>query len=143
MLRVVEPPAEADVARDVVLRAGVLNGQLPAAAPAAQKPREKRGAVLGSAGIPGARGIITDHLADRLCAVPVDVTFMRARPQCQPFLARLAPGASLRTRPVIAHGRACLAVGIRTAIGGVGDDLIDARVTGAAPDNIAVVAPGW
>ena len=47
-LAIVKPAAEADVARDVVLRPGILNGQLLATALAAQKSREKCGAVYGA-----------------------------------------------------------------------------------------------
>jgi len=124
-----------------VLRAGVLNGQLLATALAAQKPREKCGAVFSCAVTPGARCVVADHLTDRLCAVPVDVPFVRARLQCQPFLPRPAPDASLGTRSVVAHGCARLAVSIRTAIGRVGDDLVDGRISRAAPDDVTIVSP--
>src|ERR1700733_8132069 len=121
----VETSCGANVTGNVALRAAVANRQLLAATPAAQKPGEQCCAVFGCATISAVRCVLTDHLSDRLRALPVDVTFVHTRLQREPVLAGLAAHARPRNRPVVAYDRARLAIGIRAAIGGIGNDIMD------------------
>ena len=100
-LAIIQPTAVADVARDVVLRAGVLDGELAAAAAAAQQPRQQRGPVLGRAMAVGGRNVVAHHLPDRLRALPLDVAFMGSGLQCQPLRARLASGSRLGSGTIV------------------------------------------
>ena len=78
-LTIVEPTARTAVAWDIVLHAAVADCQLAAAAAAADKPGEKRVAVLGRAMMPACRDILAHHPADRLRPLPVDITFVARR----------------------------------------------------------------
>ena len=88
-LAVVEPATMAGIAGNVVLRAGVAGDQLATAAAAAEEAGEQCIAVLGRAVMPARRDVVADHPADRLRALPVDIAFVRAGLQRQPFGARL------------------------------------------------------
>src|SRR3954453_4087859 len=91
----------------------------------------------------GTRDVLAHHLPDRLRAVPVDISLMRARLQRQPFRACLAPGADLGPRTVVVHRDARLAIGIGAAISRVGNELADARVARATPHHLAASGSGW
>src|SRR5260370_12529354 len=49
----------------------------------------------------------------------------------------------IRTRTVIAHRAARPAVGVRAAIGWVGDELVKGRVPGTTPFHGAAIDSGW
>ena len=65
------------VARNIVLRAAVADRQLASAAAAADKTGEQGVAVLGRTMMPTCRDVLTYHPADRLCALPIEITFVR------------------------------------------------------------------
>src|SRR5260221_585014 len=75
-------------------------------------------------------------------ALPVDVPLMRAGLQGQPFRTGLAPRPRLGSRTVIAYRDARPAVGVRAAIGWVGDELVKGRVPGTTPFHGAAIDPG-
>src|SRR5262249_4935923 len=93
-LAAVEPAAPAGIARDVVIAASIVDGQLLTAAPAADQPGQQGRAALGGAGLLGARQIARYHLPDRLRTRPVDIALMGAWKQGQLFLAWFAPNAA-------------------------------------------------
>src|SRR5919202_5760502 len=88
---------------------------------------------------PGALSLTISRIAS---TVPREVTFVRAGPQRQPLLARLAPGADRGAGAVVAHARPGPAVGVGAAVGGGGDDLVGGRVARPSPDHLAVPSPG-
>src|SRR3954454_4806047 len=136
-LTVIEPAAHAGVARDLPLGPGVLHAQLAAAATAPQQARQQRRTELGGAAGAG-WDVLAHHRPDRLRTVPLDVTFMRAGLQRQPFRAGLAPRP--RPGPIVAGRDAGAPVG--APVGGVGDELVKGRVAGATPLDRTGVDPG-
>jgi hypothetical protein len=73
--------------------------------------------MLWRAPSPAVRHVVAHHLPDRLRADPVDVTFMCAGLQCQPFLTRLASRPRLHARAVVLDRHTAAAVGVGTATG--------------------------
>ena len=90
-LAVVEPPAGAAVARDVVLLSSIANRQLAAAAAASHEADEQGIAVLRRAVVAARGDVVANHSAYRLRPFPVDIALMRAGLQREPLGARLAP----------------------------------------------------
>src|SRR3954471_5831849 len=138
-LTVIEPAAHAGVARDLPLGPGVLHAQLAAAATAPQQARQQRRTELGGAAGAG-WDVLAHHRPDRLRTVPLEVTFMRAGLQRQPFGAGLAPRP--RFGPIVAGRDAGAPVGVGAPVSGVGDELVKGRVAGATPFDRTGVDPG-
>ena len=137
----VEPATMAGIAGNVVLRARVAGNQFATAATAAEEAGEQRIAVLGRAVMPARRDVVADHPADRLRTLPVHVALVRAGLQRQPFGARSLAACHLHACAIVARHRASLTIGIGTAVGRIAYDAVDHRVTGPAPDDVAVGSP--
>ena len=76
-ISVVEPPAIAAVAQDVVLATRIANRELAAATSATQQASEKCCATLDGTAL-AADVVVGNHLPDRLRALPVNIAFVRA-----------------------------------------------------------------
>ena len=137
----IEPATMAGVAGNVVLRARVAGDQLATAATAAEEASEQCIAVLGRAVMPAGGDVVADHPADRLRTLPVHITLVRAGFQRQPFGARSRAARHPHARAVVARHRTGLTIGIGTAVGRIADDAVDRRVTGPAPNDVAVASP--
>jgi hypothetical protein len=137
-LAVIESTSMTGIARDCVLRAGIADGQLTAAAAAANEAGEQRITMLGRAMMPARWNVLAHHSADRLRTLPIHVALMAARLQRQPFRAQLAPPVNVPTRATTARCSAGLTIGVGTTVDGVADDAVDGSVAGPAPDDIAV-----
>src|SRR3546814_8510435 len=88
-----------------------------------------------------ARGhIVAHHGADRLCPFPTYITFMAARDQRQPFLARLAASARPNERGAKSRCDTRLTIGVGAAVDQVLDHPVDSCIVRPAPDDVAIVA---
>jgi hypothetical protein len=81
-LTIIEPAPAATVARNIVFCAGVADRQFAPAAAASDQTSKQRVALFGGAMMPAVRGVIADHSADRLQALPTDIALMCAGVQC-------------------------------------------------------------
>ena len=90
----IEPATIARIAGDIVLGARVTQRELAPAATTSQQTRQQRVTMLGGAVMSAAWDVVTDHSADRLRSLPIEITLVRVGLQRQPLLARLpaAPG---------------------------------------------------
>src|SRR5216683_2378740 len=140
-LAVVEPATGAAVSWDAMLGPGVTDRELAPAASASHQTRQESVAVLGRAPVLAGWSVVTDHPANRLRTLPVDITLMSTRMQCKPFLARLAAAPRARSAPVVLSGDVRLAVGVCAAVDRVRDHPVDAGIARSAPDDIPVSGP--
>ena len=136
-LAIVEPAASTGIAWDVVIAAGVMNGHLLTAAPAAHQPGKKCCAAFGGADLLRSRGIARYHFPDRFRTRPVDITLVGAGKQGQPFLARLAPDAAARSCFAVTRLARGLSVGVGATIDRIREDSVDCRIRWTLPDEIA------
>jgi hypothetical protein len=132
----------AGIARDIVLRAGVADRQLAPAAATPDKAGEQGIAMLGRTMMPACRNVLAHHPADRLRPLPIEVPFVRARLQRQPFLARLATALGAGDRAAVLRHGASFTIGIGTAVDWVGHHPVDGGVARPAPDDLATSPPG-
>src|SRR5882724_2742697 len=141
-LAIVEQAPPAGIARNVVLGARVAHRELAAAAPAADKPREQRVAMLGRPVMPARGYVIAHHLADRLRPLPTNIALMGARDQRQPFLPRPALDTGSNGGRAKSRRDTSLTIGVGAAVDRVLDHPVDGRIARPAPDDVAIVAPG-
>src|SRR3954471_19938591 len=141
-LAVVEQPSMAGVARNIMLRAGVADSQLASATAATDQTGEQGITMLGSTMMPALRNVLAYHPADRLCALPIEISVVRAGLQRQPFLARLATDLSPEPRTAVLRDGAGSTIGIGTAVYRVCHHPMDGRVARSSPGNLAVATLG-
>src|SRR5262249_55601436 len=142
-LAVVEQTTVAGIARDVVSRAAVADCQFTAAPAAAVKTGKQGIAVFGRPMMAARRDVLAHHPADRLRTLPVEITFVRAGLQRQPFLARLAAATGANVRASVSRHRSGFTIGIGAAVDRVCHHPVDRRVAWPSPNDLPVAAPGW
>src|SRR5262249_40264518 len=94
-LAIVHPAAGATVARDMMLRSRVAEGQFTPASATAEQARQQSVAVLGRTMVTAGGCIAADHLAGRFGLVPADITLIGVRHQRQPVAAWFVAGPFL------------------------------------------------
>ena len=111
--------AGAAVARDMMLRSRVAEGQFTPASATAEQARQQSVAVLGRTMVTAGGYVAADHLADRFGLIPADITLMGVRHQRQPVAACFAADLHLDAGPVVARHDGRLTIGIGAAVDGV------------------------
>ena len=141
-LAIIEQTPPAGIPRNVVLGSRVADCQLASAAPAADKTGKQGVSVFGGSVMPARGHVVADHLADRLCLLPADVTFMGIRDQRQPFVASLATALRTGACYLISRHHPTFTIGIGAAVNRVLDHPVDGRVIWPAPNHVTIVALG-
>src|SRR6516162_8534655 len=139
-LAIVHPAAGAAVARDVMLRSRVAEGQFTPASATAEQARQQSLAVLGRTMVAAGGYVAADHLADRFGLLPADITLMGVRHQRQPVAACFAADLHLDAGPIVARHDGRLTISIGTAVDGVLDHSVDGGVVWTPPSRLAVLA---
>src|SRR5262249_51520974 len=120
-LAIVHPAAGATVARDVMLRSRVAEGQFTPASAAAEQARQPSVAVLGRPMVTSGGYFAAANLADRFGLAPADIPLMGVRHQRQPVAACFAADLHLDAVPIVARRDGRLTIGIGAAVDGVLD----------------------
>jgi hypothetical protein len=135
---IVHPGAAAAVARDMVLHAGVPEGELAAAALAPDQTGQQRVATLGRAVMPTGGTVAADHCADRREPLPAHVPVVGVGLQRQPFVPRLAADLHAHALGAVSRRHRRLTLGIGAAVDRVLKDPVDGGVARSPPGGVAV-----
>src|SRR5262245_421338 len=139
-LAIVHPTAGAAVARDVMLRSRVAEGQFTPASATTEQAGQQGLAVLGRPMVAACGYVAADHLADRFGLLPADITLMGVRHQRQPIAACFATDLHLDAGPFVAGRDGRLTICIGAAVDGVLDHSVDRGVVWAPPSRLAILA---
>src|SRR5690242_9478343 len=136
----IEPATIACIAGDIVLGSSVTQRELAPAATTSQQTRQQRVTMFGSAVMAAARDVVTDHPADRLRSLPIEITLVCVGLQRQPLIAWLPAAPGVRADTVIAGNDTGPPIGVGATVDRVGDHPVDAGVAWSTPDDVTV---GW
>ena len=115
-LAIVQPAARAAVSWNFVLGPSVAHRELASATLASEQAGQKGIPMFGCPQVYIRLNVVADHRADCFRAFPIDITFVRAGLQYQPFVARLSAASNLGYGAIVMRSNTGPSVGVRTAI---------------------------